>query len=456
MPDFDFYQDLQEKALDIILNFKSDPKHGKNAADEIESLKKNIRKTIVSLPDRYREILEMRYFDRLSLDEVSKRKNQPKEEVNKILSEAVAELKERLRKKDLEEKPLAFKETIASTPPKESSQSNFHEQPKSKNISFIFYSLIFLFIVIPAVYVFFQSSLANKLHLLFFGQSRISHKEVNHVPYSKYKYGSKHIFISGSTSLLRLSSVWMKSFRTKFPRYAVTLVSSDSDKGINELVKGKVDIANSSRPLGYSDKKKAARNGIELTEHRVALDALVIILNKRNPIEELSIEDLERIFNLEAKNWNVFENYNEPIVPVVREKGSGTNDFVLSRVVQASDFSPQTLRLNSNQEIFNFISKTPGAIGYINSGNYPWNNSDIRLVPIKNFPKSLSYSPFVRRKLNEQIVRYGDYPLSHYLYLITISEPPECVNDFIHFVLSRNGQEIVSNFGLIPVYTEEE
>ena len=58
------------------------------------------------------------------------------------------------------------------------------------------------------------------------------------------------------------------------------------------------------------------------------------------------------------------------------------------------------------------------------------------------------------KKLNKDAIRYGDYPLAHYLYLITQADAPKNVQNFILWVLSKEGQKIVAYSGLIPVYNE--
>jgi phosphate transport system substrate-binding protein len=141
---------------------------------------------------------------------------------------------------------------------------------------------------------------------------------------------------------------------------------------------------------------------------------------------------------------------------VIRESGSGTNDFVLGRILQSTDFPGEPARKKSNKEIFDLISQNEGAISFINSNNFPWENKKIKYVKIKTYSDSLSVSPFVGRKLNDKAIRYGDYPLAHYLYLITAVDCPECVSDFINWVLSEKGQKIVKDLGLLSVKTDDE
>ena len=204
------------------------------------------------------------------------------------------------------------------------------------------------------------------------------------------------------------------------------------------------------------DRKRASEHGLELAENRVALDALIIIVNKKNPVDEISLDALEKIFSNEIKNWKEvsLNSFEKPLTPVIREKGSGTNEFVINRVLQGDSFSSSIISKNLNNELIRYVAEHEGAISFTNSTNYPWKNQDIKYLKVKNYDNSPAVSPFEEQKLNKDAIRYGDYPLAHYLYLITQADAPKNVQNFILWVLSKEGQKIVAYSGLIPVYNE--
>jgi len=472
MPEIDSYEDLNEKSLEIILNFKPDEKFNKQSADELLKLKNDIKKAIALLGKEEQEVIELKYFQNLSIDKIAKMLNKPNEEVARVLQKSIEVIKGKIKSGALESK--AKSNVVDFSQPKPVQQKlnsteriDIKRAKESFSLLIILFSMTVFILIFAGSYYFLQKTVFNEMPLLsqiandtnnFIGEQVKNNQIINKViPVKKNDaaINSNNINISGSTSLLALSRRWENAFSIEYPQYHLSLVPSDSDRGIKSLIKGEIDIANSSRPVGYLDKKKAVELDEELVEQRVALDALIIIVNKVNPLDELSLEDLEGIFSGEIKNWQSLSGLTKSIVPLIREEGSGTNDFVLNRILESGRFSSSAVRKKSSQEIFQYIEDNEGAISFINSNNYPWDNEKIKYLKIKNYSNSVSVSPYNGKKLNEQAIRYGDYPLAHYLYVVTLSDAPKKAKDFVEWVLTPKGQEIVRYSGLISVFQNE-
>lgn len=455
---------LNEKSLEIILNFKPSDKYDKSAVNEILKLKGNIKKIITLLARQEQEILDLRYFQNLSCEKIAQRISKPKDEVEKILIAGTENIKEKLGQGDLVfenvQKILELPKIKQEIKEPQKEQKQIKQTPAQKQAGIkrqssfftIVFSLAFYAILFAGSYFVIQKYFLHNLPALF------NSKDVTQKILSEKPAGEKNkaIRISGSSSLFGLARRWENSFHIGYPKYHIDLISSDFDKGINSLIEGRIDIANSSRPITFLDRKRASKHGFELTENRVALDALVIIVNKKNPVGEISLDALERIFSNEIKNWEEIgpNSFEKSLLPVVREKGSGTNEFVINRVLLGDSFSSSIISKNLNNELIRYVAEHEGAISFTNSINYPWKNQDIKYLKVKNYDNSPAVSPFEGQKLNKDAIRYGDYPLAHYLYLITRSDAPKNVQNFILWVLSKEGQKIVAYSGLIPVYNE--
>ena len=458
---------LTEKAFEIILNFKPSDKYEKAVINDIQRLKDDIKKTITMLPKQEQEILTLRYFQNLPLEKIAEQTDRPKDEVNKILFRGIKNAKEKLEKDNLGKDNLTFENIQKAieiprvkqeTKESQKEQKQIKQTPVQKQAGIKRKPSFFAVVFSLAFYaVFFGCGyfLIQKYFLHNLPTNVKSTTEKNKVVKLK---DQNAIRISGSSSLFGLARRWENSFNVGYPRYHVDLISSDSDKGINGLLEGNVDIANSSRPITFADRKKASERGFELSENRVALDALIIIVNKKNSVDEITLDDLERIFNNEINAWKKISttSFEGQITPVVREKGSGTNEFVINRILQGDNFPSSITSKNLNNELVKFVSEHEGAISFINSINYSWENKDIKYLKIKNYDNSLAVSPFEGKKLSENAIRYGDYPLAHYLYLITLVDAPKKIQDFVSWVLSKEGQKIVAYSGLIPVLKSEE
>ncbi len=451
------YEELKEKSLEVILNFKPSDNFDKAASEEILKLKEEIKKAISTLPDKHKEILELRYFKNLTDEQIAQKIGSSKEEVLKVILSSLDNIKKNIKTNRMKKKEVVTSQTY--------NRNIINQSPETslkRDSSFLigFLGTIFFIGFTALSFILLQKFLFPNLSKIseFISQSSFTVQNSFPENISKDKKNkvidenTNNIRISGSTSLLILSKRWQNAFNSDYPKYNISLISSDSDSGIKSLINGKTNIANSSRPLTFFDQQRASENSVELAEYRVALDALIIIVNKNNPISEISLDNLTNIFNGKIKNWQILGGKNQVIVPIAREKGSGTNDFVINRILQGEDFSTNTLIKNSNKGIRELISENEGAIGFVNSTNYPWSDINIKYLKVKNFEDSPSVSPFENKKLNENAIRYGDYPLAHYLYLITISDPPEKVQKFVDWILGSKGQAIVRYSGLIPVF----
>ncbi len=445
MQDLKSYYDLKEKSLEIILNFKPSTDQYDLASEELLKLQGDIKKAISFLPNDTKNILELRFYKNLSVDEISQKIGKDKEETLKLILRAIDEVKIVIKRNFPQSKAYKEQDKISKELPLSQKKQS---HPKRENPVATLFLLAVIFIS-----VFFG---INKLLRFLPNESfRIAKNITSSKPLAakikSNRMSLRTVKISGSSSLQVLAGYWQRNFKSEFPKYDVKVLSSDSNEGITSLIEGEIDIAASSRPVTYTDEKFAAENGLELNEQKVALDALVIIVNSKNPISELSLESLESVFNGESDNWLSLNNQNQMILPLAREKGSGTNDFVINRILENNNFASSVLRKNSNKEIIDYISAHPEAIGFINSNAYSWDNKNIKYLKVKNYEDSTSYSPFEDKKLNEHAIRYGDYPLSRYLYLVTTSSHGKSVDDFIKWILSSEGQSIVERSGLIPV-----
>jgi len=100
------------------------------------------------------------------------------------------------------------------------------------------------------------------------------------------------LVIQGSDTLLEVSQNWAEAFMGKYPDVNISVTGGGSGTGIAALINGTVDLANSSRSIKDSEIEQAAEAGFEVKEHIVAWDGISVVINKDNPIDELSIEEI--------------------------------------------------------------------------------------------------------------------------------------------------------------------
>ena len=174
----------------------------------------------------------------------------------------------------------------------------------------------------------------------------------------------------GSDTLVNLALAWAEAYRTVAPEVSIAVTGGGSGTGIAALINGTVDIANASRAMKENEIADARKNGIDPQEFTVAIDALAVVVNQANPVEQLTIDQLADIFTGRVTNWQEVGGADAPIILVSRETNSGTHVYFLEEVIRKGDsentdvFAPQTLLMPSSVGITSEVQRNPNAIGY--------------------------------------------------------------------------------------------
>jgi phosphate transport system substrate-binding protein len=255
--------------------------------------------------------------------------------------------------------------------------------------------------------------------------------------------------IKGSDTMVTLGQAWAQAFMERSPGYHVAVTGGGSGTGIAALINGSADIAQSSREMKPEEIEQAKQRGYNPTEFTVALDALTVVVSPRNPVSRLTIDQLSGIYSGRIRNWSQVGGRDMNIVVLSREKNSGTHVYFLEEVVRRGNaggpeqFAPGVLMLPSSQTIADEIAGNPSAIGYFGLG---WLDSRRhKAVAIAQ----TAAGPYVTP--TPETATSGEYPISRRLYLYTREEPRGAVDAFVDFVLSDQGQSIVTQQEFIPI-----
>jgi phosphate transport system substrate-binding protein len=254
------------------------------------------------------------------------------------------------------------------------------------------------------------------------------------------------IQVKGSDTIVNAAQKVAEEFMKDYPHVFVAVTGGGSGVGIASLINKTCDVATCSREMKPKEIELAEKRGVFPREFTVAHDGVAVIVNKDNPVDKLTIEDLHRIFTGKADNWKEFGGKDLPIVTLSREVSSGTHMYFKEEVVQLGqkdnheEFSPQTLLLTSSQAIVEEVSGNDAAIGYLGMGYV----SD-RTKPLLVANGGEFYPPDVNNVIKKT------YPLSRPLYFYTNGEPNGVEKLFIDFALSPKGQQQFIETGFVPV-----
>jgi phosphate transport system substrate-binding protein len=250
----------------------------------------------------------------------------------------------------------------------------------------------------------------------------------------------------GSDTLVNLALAWAEEYTALRPDVRISVTGGGSGTGIAAMINGTVDIANASRAMKDVEVEAAEENGITPVEFVVARDAIAVVVNLSNPVDQLTIQQISDIYVGKITNWSQVGGSDRPIVLLSRESNSGTYVYFLENVVrqgQESDllFSPDTLLMPSSEGISAEVRQNPNVIGYDGLGYVTEDQKVIAVAQDAGAPYEL---PSI------DTVNDGSYPISRPLYMYTAGEPEREIKTYLEWILG-DGQALVSVLGFVPL-----
>lgn len=235
--------------------------------------------------------------------------------------------------------------------------------------------------------------------------------------------------MNGSTSMEKVIKAVNGAFMEKNKGVTVNLNLTGSGTGIQEASEGKCDIGNSSRKLKDEEAEK-------LDATVVGLDGIALVVNPANKLEDITLQDLAKVYSGEITNWKELGGDDKAIVVIGREDGSGTRDGFESIVM--GDKEPKYAQeLESTGSVINAVATTDGAIGYASLANVDETVKALKVGGIE---------------ATEENVKSGAYKVQRPFICATLKgSDNKLVKAYLDFILSEEGQALVLAQGAVPV-----
>ncbi|MFB3926285.1 MAG: phosphate ABC transporter substrate-binding protein [Syntrophales bacterium] len=247
---------------------------------------------------------------------------------------------------------------------------------------------------------------------------------------------AEKIVIKGSTTVLPIAQAAAEAFMKAHPDVSISVSGGGSGDGIKALIDKMTDIADSSRDMKKEEIQLAASRGVKPVGHRVAIDAIVPVVHPSNPVDGLSVEQLNMIYQGRITNWKEVGGLDKRIVVISRDTSSGTYETWEAKILHGARVTPRAQLQASNGAIVQAVSKNTFAIGYIGHG---YLNRAVKGLKVNGIEASA------------ESALSGKYPIARPLFMFTDGQPRGAAGWFIRFLLSAEGQKIVKNEGYIPV-----
>ncbi|MEN6431225.1 MAG: phosphate ABC transporter substrate-binding protein [Coriobacteriales bacterium] len=246
---------------------------------------------------------------------------------------------------------------------------------------------------------------------------------------------SKRVIVTGSTTIQPIAEVAAEEFMATHPGTAILVSGVGSSAGIENVSSGTSDIGTSSREL------KDEELDLRLVDTPVAYDAIAVIVNPSNPVDNLSTAEIKAIFQGKIINWSEVGGPDMEIGIVNRDEASGTREAFSKIVLDKERFDPRAVILPGTGQVRSVVAQAPGAIGYISLG---FVTPEVKTVAVDGVVPE------------EPTVVSGAYPIQRVLHFFTAEEPAGLVKEYVDFVLSPDIQEtVVRDAGFIPITAKE-
>ncbi len=282
--------------------------------------------------------------------------------------------------------------------------------------------------------------------------------DVNLSDYVKVQGVAGNLNSVGSDTLNNMMTFWAEGFRKKYPNVNIQIEGKGSSTAPPALIEGTSQLGPMSRAM--KDKEIQAfetKFGYKPTQIGVALDALAVFVNKDNPVSEMSMTQVDSVFSKTLKRggsdavvWGDLgltgEWSNKPLSLYGRNSASGTYGFFKEHSLKKGDFKDTVKEQPGNASVVLGVTEDKAGIGYSGMG---YITSGVKALALSAKDGETAYAA------NYDNVLSGNYPLGRMLYVYVAKEPnkpmPALVKEFIKYVLSKEGQEVVVKDGFLPL-----
>ena len=286
--------------------------------------------------------------------------------------------------------------------------------------------------------------------------------DVNLNDYVKVQGVAGNLNSVGSDTLNNMMTFWAEGFRKKYPNVNIQIEGKGSSTAPPALIEGTSQLGPMSRKMKKKEIEKfEAKFGYKPTSIGVALDSLAVFLNKDNPINGLSLPQVDALFSKNRKGgaaedittWGQLglsgEWANKPVSLYGRNSASGTYGYFKKKALFKGDYKDTVKEQPGSASVVLGVTEDKGGVGYSGIG---YTTSGVKAIALGKEDGDKQYEPNYENVLN------GTYPLGRLLYIYVAKEPnkplPTLVKEFLKYALSKEGQEIVVKDGYLPLTAE--
>jgi phosphate transport system substrate-binding protein len=255
--------------------------------------------------------------------------------------------------------------------------------------------------------------------------------------------------VKGSDTEVNVVQRLAENYMKKDPNASIAVTGGGSGVGIAAIINKTTDLCNASRAMKDSEIAKAKANGVNPVGVAFAVDGLSVIVNPKNTLKSLTVDQIGQIYRGEVTNWKQVGGPDSPITLYGRQPNSGTFVFFREGVVKG-DYSNKMNQMNGNAQILEAVKKDAGGVGYVGIG-YVVDDAGklVAGIQVLEVAKDSRSKPATPLKLEN--ILSGAYPISRPLYQYFDKNNQAKIEGFLKYELSPEGMAIIQKDGFYPL-----
>ncbi len=243
------------------------------------------------------------------------------------------------------------------------------------------------------------------------------------------------LVITGSSTIAPVVSEIGKRFESLHPGVRVNVQTGGSSRGIADVREGLADIGMSSRAL-----KEQKKDG--LTSSLFARDGVCFLVHKKNPIKELTDQQIRDIFTGKVTNWKQVDGHDAPITVINRADGRSELELFSHHFqVKPTDIKAHLIA-GDNEQGIKTLAGNPNAIIYMSVGTSEYDAAQgipLKLLPLNGIAATT------------ENIRNGSFPFARPLVLVTQPDAKPLTKEFVEFALSSKVHDLIKELSFVPI-----
>jgi len=249
---------------------------------------------------------------------------------------------------------------------------------------------------------------------------------------------AEKLVIKGSDTLgAKMVPQIAEAFKAENPGVTFEIAAEGSSTGVKAIITDTAHIGMSSRDVKEKEMAEAKSNGVDMNKIVVASDGIAVIVNEKNPLANLTVDQVGQIFTGKVTNWAAVGGKPGDISAYTRNTSSGTYKVFQKLAMNKEDYGDQTQKMAGNEQIAAEVAKNVNGVGYV--GLAYIDTPGVKVVAVNGAKPSV------------ETVNDGSYVLARPLYYLTNGKPKGLAKKFVKFSLGPKGQKVVADVHFVPV-----